>query len=116
MPREFLISEDKSRNVKTVGWFLSDGRMHVQVRQYVSDAMLDGIKTLRETVAADGGRPNTQSHWRHVAEIPDTIYGEIMKGADGKQLALSDPERDKRMTRFLNDSDNRKLRVTEGRV
>lgn len=115
MMNEFTISEDKSRGVRTVGWFLPDGRLHVQTRQYVSDRFFDAVKGLRDKNSG-ASRPNTQQHWRHVAEIPETLHQKLLSDEHGKPLHFSDPEREKRLNRLCNDIDYRNLRVAEGSV
>ena len=115
MSKEFTISEDKLRGIKTVGWFLPDGRLHVQTRQYVPDRFFDAVKAMRDK-KTPGGRPNTQQHWRHVAEIPETLYQKMLLDENGRPLHFSDPEREKRVSRILNDIDYRDLRVVGGSV
>lgn len=115
MTKEFVLSEDKPRGIKTVGWFLPDGRIHVQTRQYVPDSFFSQVKALRDV--KDGkGRPNTQKHWRHVAEIPETLHQKMLLDGNGKPLHFNDPEREKRLNRLLNDIDYKALRVTGGSV
>jgi len=71
MANEFILYEDKARGIKTVGWFLEDGRMHVQVRQYIPDGFFDTLKTMRERFALR--KKGTQSHWRPSMVLPSAF-------------------------------------------
>lgn len=113
MANEFTLYEDKDRGIKTVGWFLPDGRIHVQVRQYIPDSFFEALKVMRERFALR--KKGTQSHWRPSMVLPSALAENLFKDGDGKQLALNDPERDKRWKRLENDIDYRNLRASEAK-
>lgn len=103
--REFTINKDPARGIHTVGWFESDGRMTVQVRQYIPDSFFRTIDVLKEA-----------GEKRLVGIIPSALEDKIMRDSDGNLLDPRDPERQKRKRNLFNDIDYRKLRVNEGRV
>lgn len=114
MSTEFLINEDPERGIKTVGWFLDDGRLHVQTRQYVPDSFFAHLDAFRQL--GEEKKRGTQQHWRRVAIIPNALQDKLLVDSDGKPLQFGDPEREKKLRRLLNDGEYRKLRVSEGRV
>ena len=114
MANEFTLYEDKDRGIKTVGWFLDDGRMHVQVRQYIPDSFFDTVKAMRERFTMR--KKGTQSHWLPLPVLPSALADNLLSDGNGKPLALNDPERDKRYKKIQNDIDYRNLRVFEGKV
>lgn len=118
MTQEFIINDDPERGIKTVGWFLDDGRIHVQTRQYIPDGFFDEIKRQRESWATMRARkrPGTQDHWCPLPVLPHALQDNLMRDGNGKPLHMNDPERDKRLKAIQNDTDYRDLRIFEGKV
>jgi hypothetical protein len=114
MAHEFTINSDPERGIETVGWFEPDGRMTVQVRQYIPDSFFDTLKAMRESYALV--RKTSQSHWLPLPVLPTALADNLLKDGNGKPLALNDPERDKRLKSIQNDIDYRNLRIYEGKV
>jgi hypothetical protein len=114
MPKEFLLNEDKERAIKVVGWFEPDGRITVQVRQYIPDSFFDTVKRMREQFAQR--KKGTQSHWLPLPILPSAVADNLLVDGNGKPLALNDPERDKKYKSIQNDIEYRNLRVFEGKV
>lgn len=114
MPKEFLISEDKAAGRKTVGWFLPNGKIHVQTRQYVPDQFFTDLKRIKEV--HEGRRKGTQDHWAPIGAIPQVLADKLLVDGNGKRFAMNDPDRAKKLNQIWNDIDYRDLRITEGRV
>ena len=114
MSGEFILNDDPERGIKTVGWFEDDGRMTVQVRQYVPDSFFKQVKMMRER--AENRKMGTQSHWRQLPVLPHALADQLFRDGNGQMLPLNDPQRDKIWKRIQNDIDYRNLRVSEGSV
>ena len=107
-PDEFLLSEDPDRMVKVIGSFTPENKIHAKVVQEVPDRFFDTVQYLAEAQA--GAKRGTQNHVRHLAEIPDTLYHELMTDSTGKLIHDPD-ERTKRVKRLVSDIEYRKLHV-----
>lgn len=118
MTHEFILNEDKERGIKTVGWFLDDGRMHVQTRQYIPDSFFADIARLRESwnAARTVKRRTTQDHLVPLPVLPSALAENLFKDGNGNQLHINDPDRDRILKRIQNDGEYRNLRVYEGRL
>jgi len=115
MPREFTLSEDKEAGIKTVGWFLPNGKLYVQTRQHIPDTFVTQLKALRDAQNASKRR-DTQQHWRAVGSIPRVLADKLLVDGNGKPLAHADPDRQKKIKQIFNDIDYRDLRIDEGTV
>lgn len=103
----FTLNKDPERGIETVGWFEDDGRMTVQVRQYIPDHFIAGVHAMRDF-------QQRKHHMQLAGVIPDAVLQEALKDSDGKQLDSRDPERQKRIRRLLNDNEFHKFKVRDG--
>lgn len=115
MNGEFILNDDPERGVKVVGSWTEDGKMHVQVRQYVPDSFFQTVKAMREMFAA-GKKRGTQQHWQPLPVLPQVLADQLFRDGNGQMLPLNDPQRDKIWKRLQNDIDYRDLRLSEGKV
>ena len=114
MSETFIFGIDKERGIWKEGSFTEDGRLHVKVFQKIPDSFFRDVKAIREASAIR--KRSTQEHWAQLPILPHVVAEEYFKDGNGKQLALNDPERDKRWKRLQNDIDYRDLRVWEGKL
>lgn len=114
----YLMDYNPRRGTKTVSILQADGVQAFYTIQQIPDSFLDDCKRSRERWSGMSSVRRNAAMMQPLIEIPDNIATNLYsKDGDGAiQLAMNDPERDKRLQKFANDRDYYKLRLSEGQV
>tara|TARA_A100000171_G_scaffold22744_1_gene21153 strand:+ start:1324 stop:1656 length:333 start_codon:yes stop_codon:yes gene_type:complete len=105
-----LINKNPYTN-KEIWWHDNkDGTYTIEEKMHIKE-VLEQNRKFHNAYEKGSMIGNTQKHWQHVAEIPNTLYLELkQKFGDPKD----NPEASKKWKAYLNDPDNRYLRTGGG--
>jgi hypothetical protein len=106
MPTERLITNRPGRRTKLI---YEDGRP-VFVMEQAADPILDYAARKAAETAHAGRQIGSQNHRRHIAELPQVIYFDLLKRFGTPQNNPSD------WKRWFNDPENAGFRVHGGHV
>ena len=107
-----LLSSDPLARKKTFMHFENDGSTHVSTEQDVTE-IIDVNKEQAKEYQKGSMIGNTQKHHLEVANIPLTIYFDLMQKLGDP---TKDPEARKKWKVWLNDANNRAFRTGGGHI
>lgn len=107
-----LLSSDPLARKKTFMHFENDGTRHISTEQDVTE-IIDVNKKQANSYVKGSMIGNTQRHSLEVANIPLTLYHDLIKKLGDPS---KDPEARKKWKTWLNDSNNRAFRTGGGYI
>jgi hypothetical protein len=102
---EMILDRNPATKTTTVFHWLNDGDKYIVEEVQDASPILEANTRLRSSF----DHHDRKSEMRWVGRIPLTVYFSMRRVWD--KLGLSKEEKDRELIKFLNDSDNSKLRV-----
>ena len=109
----FILSEDKARGIRVVGWYeIGDNRLHYQTQQVIPDEFFQQTNEQDQSWSANEKRGH---HMQKFASIPMQLRHQWFQEFGVSGLG-QDPDVDKKILKRLNSNEFRKLRTGGGRL
>lgn len=116
---KLVLTRDTNRGVTTYFRPASEAGtlFHIETVQEISP-LIEANKREANEWRPRRQRPNTQAHWQKIADIPEPLYWDLVKGNPLTGIPrLGEPkENPERWKRWLNDPDNRLFRTGGGNI